>query len=95
MRQNDQDIKSVLHDLVETYRLRPKLNQTKVRTLWEEQMGPTILRYTRSISLKNGVLYIALSSSSLKQELSYGKDKIRTMLNEGIGEEAVREVVFV
>jgi len=91
---NETSLKEALKAMVEAYRLKPKLHQTQIRSLWQEMMGPTITQYTTEIKLYRKKLYLTITSASLKQELAYGKDKIKTMLNEALGEEAIEDVVI-
>lgn len=93
-RHNDQHLKDVLKEMIETYRLRSKLNQTKIKALWSELMGPSIGRYTTDIKIRGKKLYVSINSSSLKQELSMGRDKIRKIINEELGDEYIEEVVI-
>lgn len=92
---NETNLKEALHAMVDAYRLKNKLNQTRIRSMWAELMGPAIAGYTREIKMGRKKLYIYLDSAPLRQELSYGKDKIRDMLNERLGEEFVKEVVIM
>ena len=70
------------------------LNQVKVRDVWNSQMGPAIAKYTTNLKLKNDVLYVQLSSSVLREELSYGKEKIVKNLNEEMGREIISKLVL-
>ncbi len=87
-------MRDLLHEMVETYKLKPKLNQTRVQNIWQKMMGTTINRYTKSLRIHKDRLIITLESSPLKQELIYGKEKIRKTMNEQLGEEAIKEVVI-
>ena len=80
--------------MIEQYRIKGKLHQSRIRNQWEQMMGPTIAGYTKDIKLYKGKLYITIESAALRQELSYGKDKIKKLLNEELGEKAVKEVVI-
>lgn len=91
---NEQPLREVLRQMIDTYRLRPKLHQTKIRSIWSQVMGTGINRYTTDIRLNGRVLFISISSAPLRQELSYGKEKIRELLNEELGEAYVEEVVI-
>jgi len=93
-RHNDQHLKDVLKEMVEKYRLRSKLNQTKIKALWNDLMGPSISRYTTEINIRGKKLYVGINSASLRQELSMGRDKIRKIINEELGEEYIQEVVI-
>lgn len=91
---NETSLKEALHAMVEAYRLKHRLNQTRIRAMWAELMGPAIAGYTREIKMGRKKLYIYLDSAPLRQELSFGKEKIRRMLNEQLGEEYIQEVVI-
>lgn len=93
-RHNDQKINEVLGDMIGSLNLKPKLNQTKIREAWLNLMGKSIDRYTSKITLRKKKLYITISSSPLKQELSYGKDKLLNLLNKELGEEYLEEIVI-
>lgn len=58
-------------------------------------MGIGISNNTSEVNLKGNVLYVWLTSSSLRQELSYGKAKIVQLINEKMGEEVVKKIVFL
>ena len=57
-------------------------------------MGNGVNTYTRNIVLKNGILYVELTSAVLRAELSFGKDKIVKMINEELRRDVVQEVVL-
>lgn len=91
---NEMTLKEALKAMIEHYRLKGKLNQSRIKTLWAQRMGPSIAGYTKEIRLYKNKLYITIESASLRQELSYGRDKIRKMLNEELGEDFIEEVVI-
>lgn len=93
-RHNDQKINEVLGDMINKYRLKPKLNQTIIRDAWAEMMGPQIDRYTKKISVRNNKIFVTIDSSPLRQELSYGRDKILKNLNEVLGEEFLTDIII-
>jgi len=92
---NDQPIKDVLRQFVDNNsKLRPKLHQTKIKSLWVELMGPTISSYTKEIRLYRNKLFLTITSAPLRQELSYGKEKMKKLFNEALGEEVIEEIVI-
>ncbi|MCR9102233.1 MAG: DUF721 domain-containing protein [bacterium] len=91
---NQTTLKEALKAMLEHYKLKGKLNQSRIRHQWEEMMGPSIANYTRDIKLYKGKLFIIIDSAPLRQELSYGKEKIKRLLNEQLGEEAIQEVII-
>jgi len=92
--QEEKTLKEVLKKMLEVYRLKGKLNQTRIRSLWEEKMGPSVARQTTEIKVHNKKLYVNITSAALRNELSYGRAKICTMLNEALGERYLEDVII-
>jgi RecA/RadA recombinase len=90
---NERTLKDVLTELMNQYRLKQGINESKINAAWERIMGPTIIKHTAQIRLVRRTLYLVIDSAALKQELFYGREKIRTMLNEELGEAFLEEVV--
>lgn len=94
-RHNDNlKISDVLKDFVESNKLQGGLDKVDVRNAWEQLMGNGVNNYTTNILLKQDTLYVRLSSSVLREELSYGKDKIITMLNESLGKDLIKKLIL-
>ncbi|SEQ09415.1 DUF721 domain-containing protein [Flavobacterium urocaniciphilum] len=91
---DDYSISDVMKEFMKTNKLESGLDIVNVKETWNKMMGPAIKNYTSAIELKKNTLYIQLSSSVVKQELEYGKSKIITMLNEELGKELIKEIVF-
>ncbi|CAL65767.1 DUF721 domain-containing protein [Christiangramia forsetii] len=85
----------LLKSFVDENKLDKKgLNEVKVRDVWNNQMGPAIEKYTTGLKLKNDTLFVQLSSSVLREELSYGKEKIIRNLNEAMGRDLISKLVL-
>ncbi|SFN73215.1 Protein of unknown function [Bizionia echini] len=87
-------IADALKEFVETNRLEQGLNAINVQDAWQNMMGNGVNNYTTAIQLKGEILYVQLSSSVLREELSYGKEKIVTMLNDHLGKQIIKEIVL-
>jgi hypothetical protein len=87
-------IKDVLKDFVSVNKLDKGLKQVQVVDAWNTLMGPAIEKYTTNVKLNRDKLYVELSSSVLREELSYGKQKIVQLMNEELGEEIIKEIVL-
>lgn len=94
-RNNDnQSIQDVLKAFVSENNLEKGLDKVNVSEAWAKLMGNGVNNYTTGIELKHETLYVQLSSSVLREELSYGKEKIISMLNESLGKEVVKKIVL-
>lgn len=87
-------ISDALKEFVETNKLEKGLNKVNVADAWVKLMGNGVNNYTNSVNLEGDTLYVQLSSSVLREELSYGKAKIITMLNEELGKEIIKKLVL-
>ncbi|RAJ16777.1 DUF721 domain-containing protein [Olleya aquimaris] len=88
------NISDALKDFVTENNLEKGLDKVNVREAWAKLMGNGINNYTTAIELKRDTLYIQLSSSALREELSYGNQKIITLLNEELGKEIIKKLVL-
>jgi hypothetical protein len=94
-RLNDNNsVGDVLKQFIQTNNLQKGMDSINVREAWANLMGNGVNNYTREIMLKNNTLYVELTSAVLREELSYGKEKIVKMLNEELGREVVKDVVL-
>jgi hypothetical protein len=91
---DNQSIQDVLKAFVDTNKLQSGLDKVNVRDAWANLMGNGVNNYTTAIELKHETLYVQLSSSVLREELSYGSEKIIAMLNEAIGKEVIKKLVL-
>jgi len=87
-------IGDVIKEFVETNKLQSGLDKVNVREAWEEMMGNGVNHYTTAVKLERDTLYVQLSSSVLREELSYGKEKIMAMLNEALGKDIIKKLVL-
>lgn len=92
MKKNAVTIKQALDQMISDLKLKPGLNQTRIKEKWGEVMGKLIAKHTTAISLKNGKLYIQVDSAPLKQELGYSRDKIKEVFNKELDEPVIKEV---
>lgn len=91
---NQRTIKQAIDELLHTYRLDGKMAELKLISSWEKIMGSMISKHTTDIFISNKHLFVKLDSAALRQELSYGREKIVKMLNEAAGGQVIEQVVF-
>jgi len=91
---NDVTIAQALDMMVDDLKLRSKLNESRIRDGWAEIMGKPIAKYTSSVSLREGKLYIKIDSAALKHELNYSRGKIIELFNKELGPNVVKDVVI-
>ena len=87
-------IADALKGFIDANRLQKGLDKVSVEDAWHKVMGTAISKYTTAIKLDRDTLYIQLSSSVLREELSYGKTKIISMINEEMGKEIISKLIL-
>jgi predicted nucleic acid-binding Zn ribbon protein len=90
-----QTIGEAMGDMLDAFKIKKKFNQTHIIESWNELMGTAIARQTREIFFKDKKLFVRIDSGALKQELSMHKGMVVEKLNKFIGEEVVKEVIFL
>ncbi|AOR27228.1 RNA-binding protein (DUF721) [Formosa sp. Hel1_33_131] len=94
-RQNDPfKIDDLMKSFVKENKLEKGLDKVNVEAAWADMMGNGVNNYTNSVKLHKDTLYVELSSSVLREELSYGKDKIISMLNESLGKNLITKLIL-
>lgn len=91
---NEEGIGNVLQTIIAKNNLQGGIDKVNVAQAWKNLMGSGVNAYTKDIILKGSTLYVALSSSVLREELSYGKDKIIKLINEDLGRAVITNVVL-
>lgn len=91
---NESPISEVLKAFIENNKLQSGMDKIDVEKAWKDLMGNGVNTYTKEVVLKGSTLYVTLTSAVLREELSYGKQKIISMLNEELRKEVVKELVL-
>ena len=91
---NENSIGEVLKEFIRSNKLQSGIDQISVKEAWVSLMGNGVNRYTKNVTLKGETLYVELSSSVLREELSHGKSKIITMINEELKREIVKSIIL-
>ena len=93
-KKDENPLPGVLREFIRINRLQAGIDRVNARNAWENLMGNGVNKYTTRVELKEDTLYVSLSSSVLREELSLGKSKIIAMLNEELGRELIKNLVL-
>jgi predicted nucleic acid-binding Zn ribbon protein len=91
---NTQKIGDVISDYLRELKIDKKVTEARIINSWPAIMGTTIARQTERVYIRNGVLFIHLTSPVLRNEISYMKTRIMEVLNEKAGERIITKVVL-
>ena len=95
-RENDSlSIKDLMGAFMKENNLSKGMQKLQVEEVWGKIMGQGVVSYTQRIQLQQHTLVVSLSSSVLREELSYGKEKIIKMMNQELGEKLIKKILLV
>lgn len=95
-RDNDTNkLRDLIPQMLQENKLKKGMDQIYVKEAWAEVMGQGVVNYTESVTLKQQTIYVKLSSSALREELQYGKDKIVKMMDDAIGQVSVKAIKLI
>ena len=92
---NEQTLKEVIRELLEAYRLKEGLQESKLIHSWDEVAGTFVAKNTDKLYIRNKTLYIHLRSPALKNELSYEKSRLIDALNKAVGSEVITDITLL
>ncbi len=87
-------LSEALKEFISESHLQSGIDKVDARLAWKKLMGNGVNNYTTAVELRGTTLFVSLSSSVLREELSLGKSKIIAMLNEELGKELVKQLVL-
>ena len=92
-RTNTVNIREVINEVLDEYKISDKLKESRVIAAWPDVLGP-LARPTDELYIKNKVLFVKLSSSVVRGELSMMRSSLIRCLNEKVGDEAINDIIF-
>lgn len=93
-RNNTEQVGDIIRRLLRQEGLETPLNEYRLIDAWKDVVGPVIARYTTNLYIKNQTLYVHLTSSVLRQELSMSRTLLIRNLNAQVGSQVIVNIVF-
>lgn len=91
MSANSVSIGEALISYIRETGLEQSVLDVQIEEVWPKVMGETVKKLTRSIEVKNGVLYIRVNSAALKTQLFENRFELIRKLNEAVGAPALKD----
>ena len=92
---NDDTVSNLFMKMLNSYGIKEKFFAYRARCIWHEAMGQTISNHTQEIFVKRKKLYIKIRSASLKNEISFSKDKVIQIINNELNEPFIESVILL
>ena len=91
---NEAPLKEVIDRWLKAYGLDGKMKELDVIAAWPEMMGTAVAHRTKEITIRNGILYLTMDSSVMRDELSHGKQVIIERINQKAGYSMIHDIWF-
>ena len=93
-RTEDETVGDIITRLLKAENLEQKFDEQRVAAMWKDVVGQGINRYTVNRSVRNGVLYVTISSAPLPHELMMNRSRLVSRINDFMGHEVIHDIVF-
>lgn len=94
-RSETESVGSVLSQSLKRLDLGTRLDEYGVWPIWNEVVGKTVANNAQPEKIRNGTLFIKVSSPVWMQQLQYMKEMIAEKLNQRLGGLLVKNIFFV
>lgn len=71
--------------------LEQSVLDVQIEEVWPKVMGETVRKLTRSVEVRDGVLYVRVNSAALKTQLFENRFELISKLNEAVGAPALKD----
>jgi predicted nucleic acid-binding Zn ribbon protein len=85
----------VLDRSIKRLQLAPRLDEYGVWPIWNDIVGNTIARNAQPEKIRNGTLFVKVTSPVWMQQLQYMKEMIAERLNQRLKADVVKNIFFV
>lgn len=93
-RSKTQSLAEVMSEYIKEMNFGKKLKEADILDSWDDIVGKAISSRTSKIYISDGILYVNLKSSIVRNELMMIKEPLRARINERSGEEVIKDIVF-
>ena len=87
-------LSEVMEELVEEIGIRHSVIYDRARDVWKEAVGDLINSNTTLENIERDKIIVIVSNDTWRKELSERKKEIITKINDLIGENAIKDIIF-
>ncbi|MBT3417818.1 MAG: DUF721 domain-containing protein [Flavobacteriales bacterium] len=93
-RKGIKSLEEILKKFTNKPKLKKKLDGVEALDQLDTILGSNLRKYVSNKYFQNGIIYIHLTSSVLRSELSYQKEGMIESINKNIGRKVVKEIIL-
>jgi len=91
---NTSNLGDIIRKLMRNPKLADKMDELDALDVWKKLIGETLQKFVVGAKMYKGNLHVTLSSSVLRNELSYKKSELKEKINQKLGKEIVKEIIL-
>ena len=91
---NTNNVGDIIRKLMKNPKLAEKMDELDALDVWKELIGDSLQKFVVGAKVRKGNLHVKLSSSVLRNELSYKKNELKEKINQKLGKEIVKEIIL-
>ncbi len=93
-RTSAETVGEIITRVLKNENLDGRLNEQRAVSLWAEVVGPVVNRHTVQRYVKDGIMYAYISSAPLRNELMLHRTTLIRSLNNAVGSDCIKEIIF-
>jgi predicted nucleic acid-binding Zn ribbon protein len=90
-----QSMGQAIRELLNSYRLTSKFDETNLLNSWESIAGKPIAKRTKNLYIRNKVLFVELDSPSMKHDFLLHKAHVLELLKKEFGSGIISDIVVM
>ncbi len=90
-----QSLGEAIRELLSSYRLSTKFDETQLINSWERMAGKPIARRTRKLYIRDRVLFVELDSPAMRQDFTLHKSRVLDLLKAEFGAGIITDIVVM
>ena len=87
-------IKKILQKIVKEQKFKEKLDGIDILDQLDNILGNNLKKYIINRYFHKGIIHLQLSSSVLRNEISYQKKELIDIINRNIGQKLVKDIIL-
>lgn len=88
-----QSVGQAIREMLNSYRLTTKFDETQLISSWERIAGKPIARRTKKIYVRDKVLFVELDSPSMKHDFSLHKNQVLEVFKKEFGSGIITDII--
>ncbi len=92
---NEEKLSDVVEKFINSSGLKKKFTEHEVIAIFKNTVGPFLMKKVKNIYVKDGKLFLKLTSAPFKEEIRMQKTKLISQINNTTGQNLIIDVILI